>query len=135
MSETKVYMQEFSVLLLDNNERFLRSAEKFLQEQEFITAVYSTPNDTEARLIAREKKPNVILLDVLMPGQNGIDLIPTLRSESPSSKIIMLTLWDMTGYRRSLSGIQENVTVDHTLFELPDDYGYFSIGGGGKTQI
>jgi len=36
-----------------------------------------------------------------MPGQNGIDLIPNLRNESPRSKIIMLTLWDMSSYRDS----------------------------------
>lgn len=94
-------MKDISVLLLDNNERFLRSAEDFLHEQDFIEEVFSTPSDSEACEIAREKKPNVILLDVLMPGQNGIDLIPTFRSESPGSKIIMLTLWDMSGYRDS----------------------------------
>lgn len=94
-------MKDISILLLDNNERFLRSAEDFLQEQDFIEEIYSTLSDSEACQIAREKKPNVILLDILMPGQNGIDLIPAFRGESPGSKIIMLTLWDMSGYRDS----------------------------------
>jgi len=94
-------MDHISVLLLDNNERFLNSAEDFLQEQDFIENVYATPSEKEAFQIARNKKPSVILLDVLMPGQNGIDLIPNLRNESPRSKIIMLTLWDMSSYRDS----------------------------------
>lgn len=94
-------MENISVLLLDNNERFLHSAENFLQGQELVKTVYATSDDQEARQIAQENQPDVILLDVLMPGQNGIDLIPAFRSVSPVSKIIMLTLWDMSGYRDS----------------------------------
>ena len=52
-----------------------------------------------------------------------------------TSKGFPIEQWDMTGYRRSLSGIQENLTVDPSLFDLPDDYGYFSIGGEGEPRI
>ena len=105
-------MENISILLLDNNERFLQSAENFLQGQELIKTVYTTPNDREACRIAEENQPDVILLDVLMPGQNGIDLIPAFRSASPASKIIMLTLWDMSGYRDSakLAGADEFIS-------------------------
>jgi hypothetical protein len=46
-----------------------------------------------------------------------------------SAKGFPIEQWDVTGYRRSLSGIEENVVVDPSLFDLPADYGYFSIGG------
>ena len=46
------------------------------------------------------------------------------------SKGFPVQQWDASGYRRSLAGIEENVSVDGTLFELPADYAYFSIGGG-----
>jgi len=49
-------MDHISVLLLDNNERFLNSAEDFLQEQDFIENVYATPSEKEAFQIARNKK-------------------------------------------------------------------------------
>ena len=94
-------MKKFSVLLLDNNERFLTTAKEYLSEQDFINDIFITPSDAEALRIADEKKPHLILLDVLLPGRNGIDLIPSFREKSPDSKIIMLTLWDMNGYRDS----------------------------------
>lgn len=94
-------MDEISILLLDNNERFLKTAREYLSEQDFIKDIFVTPIDTEALRIASEEKPDLILLDVLMPGRNGIDLIPSFREKSPDSKIIMLTLWDMNGYRDS----------------------------------
>ena len=40
--------------------------------------------------------------------------------------------WDIAGYRRSLQEIRENVAVNETLFSLPDEYQYFSIGGGNR---
>jgi DNA-binding NarL/FixJ family response regulator len=94
-------MKEITVLMLDNNQRFLATAKDFLSEQDFIKEVFTTMSDTDARRIASEKEPDVILLDILMPGQNGINLVPFLREQSPNSKIIMLTLWDLNGYRDS----------------------------------
>jgi DNA-binding NarL/FixJ family response regulator len=94
-------MKEISVLMVDNNERFLTMAKEYISEQEFVKDVFVTASDAEALRFAAEKKPDLILLDVLMPGRNGIDLIPSFREKSPKSKIIMLTLWDMNGYRDS----------------------------------
>jgi DNA-binding NarL/FixJ family response regulator len=94
-------MKKITVLMLDNNQRFLTTAKDFLSEQDFIKEVFTTISDTDARRIASEKEPDVILVDILMPGQNGINLIPSIRDQSPNSKIIMLTLWDLNGYRDS----------------------------------
>jgi len=95
--------EKLTVLLVDNNERFLKTAQEYIGEQDFIGEVLITDNDAQGLRIASDKKPHVILLDVLMPGRNGIDMIPSFREKSPDSKIIMLTLWDMNGYRDSAS--------------------------------
>ena len=94
-------MGKITVLLVDNNERFLTTAQEYISEQDFVEEVFVSPNDTEGLRVAAEQQPHLILLDVLMPGRNGIDLIPSFREKSPDSKIIMLTLWDMNGYRDS----------------------------------
>ena len=46
------------------------------------------------------------------------------------SKGFPVQQWDVSGYHRSLAGIEENVSVDGSIFDLPADYAYFSIGGG-----
>lgn len=46
------------------------------------------------------------------------------------SKGFPLEQWDESGYRRSLSGIEENVSISESVFSLPENYEYFSIGGG-----
>jgi DNA-binding NarL/FixJ family response regulator len=45
----------------------------------------------EAIELARELQPDVILLDLSMPGVGGLDALPRLRSESPSSEVVVLT--------------------------------------------
>jgi DNA-binding NarL/FixJ family response regulator len=39
----------------------------------------------------KNKHPDIILLDIVLPGQSGLEGIPTLKSKFPDSKIIILT--------------------------------------------
>jgi DNA-binding NarL/FixJ family response regulator len=41
--------------------------------------------------ICRQKNPDVVLLDIKMPGSNGIFALETLKKEMPHVKVIMLT--------------------------------------------
>lgn len=47
---------------------------------------------------AGELRPDVILLDITMPGGSGLDAVPQLREASPSSRILMLSVHDDSGY-------------------------------------
>ena len=49
---------------------------------------------------ARSLKPDVILLDVVMPDQSGLDIIPTLLHENPDTKILVLSMQDDPRYVR-----------------------------------
>jgi len=89
------------ILMLDNNEQFLQKAKGFLGSSNLFTDIFTTSNFSEALRVAKNKKPEIVLLDVLMPTKNGIDLIPEFREKVPDAKIIMLSLWDMNGYRKT----------------------------------
>jgi DNA-binding NarL/FixJ family response regulator len=45
----------------------------------------------EAIDLARELQPNVILLDLSMPGMTGLEALPRLREEAPSCEVVVLT--------------------------------------------
>jgi len=49
---------------------------------------------------ARSLKPDVILLDVVMPDLSGLEIIPTLLHENPDTKILMLSMQDDPRYVR-----------------------------------
>jgi two-component system nitrate/nitrite response regulator NarL len=45
----------------------------------------------EAIDLARELQPDVVLLDLSMPGMGGLDALPRLRNEAPSCEVVVLT--------------------------------------------
>lgn len=94
-------MKNVNILMLDNNIQFLEKTRDFLGGDPFINEVFITTNYSEALRLAEEKKPEFIMLDILMPAKNGIDLIPDFQNCASKAKIFMLTLWDMNGYRNS----------------------------------
>jgi DNA-binding NarL/FixJ family response regulator len=94
-------MAPISVLLVDDNPTFLRILGDFLGEEEDILVVGMARSGEEALVKAKELRPQVVLLDLAMPGLNGFNTIPRLRSMMPDVGIIALTVLDANGYREA----------------------------------
>jgi two-component system response regulator NreC len=61
--------------------------------------VAGTANDAASAMgIVKEKKPDVIVLDISLPKTNGLDLIIGLKEISPDSKILILTMYEDKQY-------------------------------------
>jgi two-component system response regulator NreC len=71
-----------------------------LEAEEDIEVVAEAGEAREAVFEARAHKPDVILLDVVMPGRSGLEAIPDLIKESPESKILVLSMQDDAAYVR-----------------------------------
>jgi DNA-binding NarL/FixJ family response regulator len=94
-------MAPISVLLVDDNATFLRILSNFLQEEEGILVAGTAGSGEEALVRAQELQPQVILLDLAMPGLGGLNTIPRLRGVLPGAGIIALTVLDANGYREA----------------------------------
>jgi DNA-binding NarL/FixJ family response regulator len=88
------------VLLVDDHEPFLRVATDFLQRQHELVVVGALRGGEEALAQAQDLRPQVILIDLNMPGLNGLETIPRLRAMLPEAGIIALTLLDINIYRQ-----------------------------------
>jgi two-component system response regulator NreC len=88
------------VLIVDDH-AVVRSGIRLLLEREAdIEPVGEAASGREAILAARSAKPDVILLDVVMAGGNGLDAIPTLLHERAETKILVLSMQDDPRYVR-----------------------------------
>ena len=79
----------------------VRSGIKLLLErEEDIEVVGEAGNAKDAIFRARALKPNVMLLDVVMSGESGIEVLPKLLKESPETKVLVLSMQDDPNYVR-----------------------------------
>jgi two-component system, NarL family, response regulator NreC len=75
-----------------------------LESEEDIEVVAEAADARNAVFEARAHRPDVILLDVVMPGRSGIEAIPDLLEESPESKVLVLSMQDDPAYVREAFG-------------------------------
>jgi len=90
------------IVLADDQILFVRSLEKVLTlSASDIDVVGIASNGAEAIDLARERQPDIVLMDVRMPGTNGVDATRVIIHERPQTKVIMLTTFDDDEYVRS----------------------------------
>ena len=85
-----------SVWLIDDDEEFsiVASSAIGLSSTIHCDKCFTRCEAALEALTANEHKPDVILLDIDMPGMNGLDAIEPLKKLSPASHILMLTIYD-----------------------------------------
>lgn len=111
-------MRPISLLLVDDSPTFLRLVSRFLSEQYPDEVVIGgLAEGGEAGLAqAQALRPDIVLIDLAMPGLPGLTAIPRLRAALPKVGIIALTLMEPNGYRQAaLAGGADEFVSKATL--------------------
>ncbi|HYL45686.1 MAG TPA: response regulator [Candidatus Limnocylindrales bacterium] len=82
------------VLVVDDSQAEVRLIQGFLQQGGFHSVGISDPLRIEEAI--EEERPNVILLDVVMPQRNGFQVCRDLKSHEPYSKIPVILVTSKT---------------------------------------
>jgi len=101
-------MKPISVLLVDDNPAFLRIATRFLQQHDDVAVVGAAGGGEEALALAQDLQPDIVVIDLAMPGLSGLETIPRLRAVLPEVGIIALTVLDTNGYREAALAVSAN---------------------------
>jgi two-component system, NarL family, response regulator NreC len=89
-----------NVVLVDDHAVVRSGLRLLLDSQDDIEVVGEAGNAKDAIFRARALKPHVILLDVVLPGESGIEVLPKLLKESPDTRVLVLSMQDDPSYVR-----------------------------------
>jgi NarL family two-component system response regulator LiaR len=84
-------MKKIRILVVDDESVVREGVVAILSYQSDIEVVGEAVNGVSAVEIARKTKPDVILLDMVMPKQDGLATIPKLKDVVPNARILVLT--------------------------------------------
>jgi NarL family two-component system response regulator LiaR len=80
-----------TVMIVDDHEMVRHGASGYLEAQLDIEVVAEAESGEEAVRLAREHVPHVVLMDLVMPGMDGVEATRKVKDVSPRSQIIVLT--------------------------------------------
>lgn len=91
---------KISVLIVDDLRETRENVRKLLQFEPDLDVVDQAENGEEAIVKARQYRPNIILMDINMPGVDGIGASQTIAKAVPESQIIIMSVQSEADYLR-----------------------------------
>lgn len=91
-------MDKIRVLIADDHTMVRQGIKQILELENDMTVIAQAPNGEEAIKLAKECNPDVILMDINMPGMNGLQAIKEIKEDNIPSKVIVLTIHDDREY-------------------------------------
>ncbi|WP_251076665.1 response regulator [Streptomyces benahoarensis] len=91
MTETGDGAGTIRVLLVDDHQVVRRGLRTFLEIQDDIEVVGEAADGTEGIAVAERLRPDVVLMDVKMPGTDGIEALRTLRELANPARVLIVT--------------------------------------------
>ncbi|MFF4625757.1 response regulator [Nonomuraea jabiensis] len=86
--------QPTTVAIVDDHALFREGLREILESQEGLVVVGEAGTSSGALSMVADKKPDILLLDVEIPGDSATDTVTRLRSQSPNTQIIILSMYD-----------------------------------------
>jgi DNA-binding NarL/FixJ family response regulator len=92
------------VLLADDHPLVRAGLRTTLASEEDITVVGEATNGYETKRLCEERQPDVVVLDLNMPGPRPVETVTYLREHWPGIRVLVLTAYDEDAYVKGLVG-------------------------------
>jgi CheY-like chemotaxis protein len=104
-------MLPLRLLLVDDSPAFLKSATRFLSVDTRLLIVGCVLSGREALEQVPKLSPDLVLMDLAMPGMNGLEATQHIKAQPNAPYIVILTLNDNTEYRAAASAVGADAFV------------------------
>lgn len=94
-------MSKTTVLIVDDHAVVRKGLRLMIESQHDLAVVGEAGNLAEAMQVAARVKPDIITLDLSMPGPSGVASVERLRAAAPEAKILVVTMHDDPAFVRS----------------------------------
>jgi two-component system, NarL family, response regulator LiaR len=91
-------LDPITVMIVDDHDMVRRGACSYLEAQPDISVVAQAGSGEEAIKLAEEFVPDVVLMDLVMPGMDGVEATRKVKIISPRSQIVILTSFHQDEY-------------------------------------
>mgnify|MGYP001826276157 CR=1 FL=1 len=85
-------MKKVNILLVDDHELFRSGLRRILQERDDLVVVDEAASGEDALVKVRKKLPDLVLMDINMPGLGGMETIRRLQRMHPELPVIAVTI-------------------------------------------
>ncbi|HLY48450.1 MAG TPA: response regulator transcription factor [Solirubrobacteraceae bacterium] len=92
------------IVIADDHSVVRRGLRQLLENEAGLEVVAEADDIESARRYTRGHKPDVLVLDLNMPGGSTLEAIPDIREESPETRIVILTMQNEPAYAREALG-------------------------------
>jgi DNA-binding NarL/FixJ family response regulator len=102
------------LMVVDDHSAFRRGLIALIESEPGLAVVAQTGNGSEAVALYRRTKPDVVLMDLRLPGLSGVEAIMAIRKEFPAARFIVITTYDADEdiYRAVQAGAQSYLLKD-----------------------
>lgn len=123
--------QAASVLIVDDHRMFREGIRSRLEQEQGFEVIGEAANFDQAVRALEVKAPDMLILDIRMPGKSGIELARKIRRDWPGVKILVVSGFDYDQYVRALAriGIHGYLLKDAPQDELIDALKAIAEGG------
>ena len=94
--------ESINILVVDDHTIVRQGLARLLEEQPDLNVVGQATNGREAVDLARELKPDIVIMDIAMPRMNGIEAAKRIHKHLPKIKIIILSMYSHEHYIQEL---------------------------------
>jgi DNA-binding NarL/FixJ family response regulator len=112
--------EKIRVMLVDDHPAFRTGMVALLENEPDLKVVAEAGDGHEALQLYRERQPDVVLMDLRLPGTGGVETTMSIRKEYPDARVIVLTTFDTDEdiYRAIQSGAKSYLLKDTPNVEL-----------------